>query len=121
MEHYHEIETPEQGIDRRTLLSGVTAAIVPLAAGSLAHGQAAQGGPENRRPFPGLTMRTHQPDNLEFPFQTLDSFIIPTDRFYVRSHFPVPNINIKTWRLRVEGEVERPMDLTIENVRTLPS
>src|SRR5207248_2320988 len=92
MEHSRDIGAPDKGIDRRMLLSGATAAIVPLAISGLVHGQATQGEPENRRPFPGLTMRTYQPDNLEFPFQTLYSFIIPTDRFYVRSHFPAPNI-----------------------------
>ncbi|MBI3409503.1 MAG: sulfite oxidase [Planctomycetes bacterium] len=66
-------------------------------------------------------MRTFQPDNLEFPFHTLDSFIVPNDRFYVRSHFPTPAIDVKTWRLRVEGEVDHPLELSYDEIRKLPS
>ena len=53
-------------------------------------------------------MRSEEPLNLEMPFETLDGFITPTKSFYVRTHFPIPKIDKNKWRLRVEGEVERP-------------
>jgi DMSO/TMAO reductase YedYZ molybdopterin-dependent catalytic subunit len=74
--------------------------------------------PQN--PPPARIVRQREPENLEYPFSTLDSFITPTDRFYVRSHFAVPEIELKTWRLRVEGAVSRPLDLTLDQLRQLP-
>lgn len=55
-----------------------------------------------------MIIREKEPANLEMPFGTLDGFITPNDRFYIRSHFPVPQIDRSTWRLRLEGAVESP-------------
>jgi sulfite oxidase len=40
-----------------------------------------------------------------------------TDAFYVRSHGPVPEIDAAGWRLRVDGLVERPLDLSLRTLR----
>jgi DMSO/TMAO reductase YedYZ molybdopterin-dependent catalytic subunit len=60
----------------------------------------------------GRIVRSQEPLNLEMPFEMLDGFITPTDLFYVRTHFPIPQIDKNKWRLRVEGEVERPFELS---------
>src|SRR5262249_20223167 len=39
--------------------------------------------------FPGVITRQKDPDNLEFPFPTLNSFLTPNEQFYVRTHFEV--------------------------------
>jgi DMSO/TMAO reductase YedYZ molybdopterin-dependent catalytic subunit len=70
---------------------------------------------------PGLIIRESDPQNLEMPFATLDSFITPNERFYVRNHFPVPRLDVRTWRLKVEGAVERPLELGYEDLLRLPS
>src|SRR5690348_8435347 len=93
---------------RRELLEeGVcwsAAAVFALATGSAAFAQ--------RPPrFPGLIVRQRQPENLEFPFDTLDSFLTPNERFYIRSHFAVPSLSASSWRLKVEGAVERPFEI----------
>lgn len=74
---------------------------------------------ESPRTFPGLITRQHQPANLEMPFPTLDRFITSNDRFFVRSHFAVPDVDAKTWKLRVEGAVQRPLELSLEEIRQL--
>src|SRR5262249_30038556 len=107
-----------RSVDRRTLLRDAAAAL-PLA--YLAPTAAAAQPAGNRPAFPGLILRQRQPDNLEFPFPTLDSFIIPPERFFVRSHFAVPRLDIKTWRLRVEGAVAKPLELTFDELRKMPS
>jgi len=56
-----------------------------------------------QRSFPGLIIREHQPENLEFPFSSLNSSLTPNEQFFVRSHFSVPKIELKDWNLRVEG------------------
>ena len=72
-----------------------------------------------RSRFPGLIIRQRQPENLEFPFDTLDSFLTPNDRFYVRSHFAAPVLDAPNWRLRIEGAVERPVEIGYEELRQM--
>jgi DMSO/TMAO reductase YedYZ molybdopterin-dependent catalytic subunit len=69
----------------------------------------------------GRIVRGEDPLNLEMPFETLDSFITPTESFYVRTHFPIPSINKDAWWLRVEGEVEKPFAINYEELIALPS
>ena len=73
----------------------------------------------------GKIVRGESPLNLEMPFSTLDSFITPTESFYVRTHFPIPAIDRDAWWLRVEGEVEKPFAINYEQLlqlqaRTVP-
>jgi hypothetical protein len=51
----------------------------------------------------GFIIIEKEPVNLEMPFGSVDSFLTPNDRFYVRCHFPIPKIDSKGWRLAVEG------------------
>src|SRR2546421_384619 len=67
----------------------------------------------------GKIIRSEDPLNLEMPFETLDSFITPTKSFYVRMHFPIPTIDKSEWRLRVEGEVERPFEISYDELIVL--
>jgi DMSO/TMAO reductase YedYZ molybdopterin-dependent catalytic subunit len=69
----------------------------------------------------GKIVRSEEPLNLEMPFEKLDGFVTPTEQFYVRGHFPIPKIDKKTWRLRVEGEVAKPFELTFDELLKLES
>jgi DMSO/TMAO reductase YedYZ molybdopterin-dependent catalytic subunit len=55
------------------------------------------------------------------PFETVDSFVTPTESFYVRSHFPIPKIDRDAWWLHVEGEVEKPFAINYEELLELQS
>ena len=68
----------------------------------------------------GLIIRQKEPTNLETPFDQLDSFLTPTELFYIRSHYPVPRIDLATYRLRIDGAVGNPCSLTYEELRDLP-
>jgi DMSO/TMAO reductase YedYZ molybdopterin-dependent catalytic subunit len=70
---------------------------------------------------PRLISRQQNPDNLEFPFASLSTFITPNNLFYVRNHFAAPALDAGTWRLRVEGAVQRPLTLSLEELRRLPA
>src|SRR5436190_13916568 len=69
----------------------------------------------------GKIVRSEEPLNLEMPFENLDGFITPTKSFYVRTHFPIPKIDRNKWRLRVEGEVERPFEINYGELIKLES
>src|SRR5438094_378969 len=40
----------------------------------------------------GLIIRQREPKNLETPFAQVDSFLTPSELFYIRSHFPTPHL-----------------------------
>ena len=69
---------------------------------------------------PALVPRQTAPDNAEFPIQQWWSWITPTRLFYVRSHFAVPALDPASWRLVVDGEVERPLALSLADLQALP-
>jgi DMSO/TMAO reductase YedYZ molybdopterin-dependent catalytic subunit len=69
----------------------------------------------------GLIVREEEPLNLEMPFSSLDGFITPVERFYVRCHFAIPQIDVETWRLHVEGEVRHPVELSLAELESMPS
>jgi DMSO/TMAO reductase YedYZ molybdopterin-dependent catalytic subunit len=69
----------------------------------------------------GRIVRGEEPLNLEMPFEKLQSFITPTESFYVRTHFPIPKIDRDEWWLHVEGEVEKPFAINYEELLKLES
>lgn len=76
----------------------------------------------DREEAPGLTILQRGPDNLEPSFSSaLGSSLTPADRFYVRSHFEVPRIEAASWRLAIEGEVDRPFEIGFDELREMPS
>src|SRR6266404_4626651 len=69
----------------------------------------------------GKIVRGESPLNLEMPFEQLEGFITPTELFYVRTHFPIPHIDMDAWWLRVEGDVENPFAINYEQLLELES
>ena len=49
-----------------------------------------------------------------------DRAITPNEAFFVRYHiFPVPtSVDLATWRLKVHGRVDRPLELSLEDLKT---
>jgi DMSO/TMAO reductase YedYZ molybdopterin-dependent catalytic subunit len=103
-------ETP----DRRAFLRA--AAALPLA-GAVLGGRAFADKPAAGAQ--GLITRVKEPENLEFPFQSLDQFVTPAERFYVRNHFAMPKLDAASWRLKVEGAVERPLELSLDDLKKM--
>jgi DMSO/TMAO reductase YedYZ molybdopterin-dependent catalytic subunit len=68
-----------------------------------------------------LIVREKEPLNLEMPFSSLGGFTTPNESFYVRCHFPVPEISAADWRLRIEGDVEQPFELGYDELLSMDS
>jgi DMSO/TMAO reductase YedYZ molybdopterin-dependent catalytic subunit len=65
----------------------------------------------------GLILRRHDPVNREVALSELTaSVLVPTESFYVRDHFPEPELDARVWRLRVGGLVRRPLALSLEEI-----
>lgn len=110
--------------DRRAFLTSAAMAAVPLAAGSAAAQALAQdrsASADTKSSFAGVIRRQTNPDNVEFPFQTLDSFLTPNHQFYERTHFLVPELEAKSWRLKVEGAVKEEVELDFDALRKMES
>jgi DMSO/TMAO reductase YedYZ molybdopterin-dependent catalytic subunit len=109
---------------RRDFLRGALAASTPLVVGAAAESKS-PGADSTKVPgaatLPGLILREKDPENLEFPFSGLDTFITSNEKFYVRSHFAVPKIDVNSWRLKVEGAVAKPLELNFDEIKALPS
>ena len=75
----------------------------------------------SQRASAGLIIQQKEPRNLEAPFDRLDSYITPTELFYIRSHFPTPKLDRASYRLRVDGAVGRPFVLSYDELRSMPS
>ena len=65
-----------------------------------------------------LITRTATPLNAEPALQHLPAggWITPIRHFYVRSHAPVPQIDRHAFRLKVEGLVERPLAISLDEL-----
>lgn len=69
----------------------------------------------------GLVIRQKEPKNLEAPFDQIDSYLTPSELFYIRSHFPVPALDRVSYQLRIDGAVRRPFALSYDELRSMPS
>src|SRR5882724_5950785 len=69
----------------------------------------------------GLIIRQKEPNNLETPVDRVDSFLTPTELFYVRSHSPAPKLELASYRLQIDGAVGRPFSLTYQELRDMPA
>jgi sulfite oxidase len=69
----------------------------------------------------GLVVIKQQPLNAEAPLTVLSEEITPLENFYVRSNFPVPSLPLDSWRLEVDGLVERPLEISFAELAKLPS
>lgn len=70
----------------------------------------------------GLVVHRAHPLNCETSIPDLiGGVVMPNARFYVRNHFPMPELDVSRWRLEVCGLVERPLTLSWRDLTQLPS
>jgi DMSO/TMAO reductase YedYZ molybdopterin-dependent catalytic subunit len=69
----------------------------------------------------GLIIRQKEPTNLETPLDQADSYLTPTELFYIRSHFPAPKLELASYQLRIDGAVRNPLSLSYQQLRDMPS
>ncbi|MGO4271166.1 sulfite oxidase [Paenibacillus sp. TAF58] len=69
---------------------------------------------------PHLITRKIMPENQEFPMLSLSSRITPEHLFYIRNHFPYPHVDMRTWRLSIEGCVNKPRYFRYHDLLKMP-
>lgn len=109
-------------ISRRTLLKDGGAALASLSVLRLAgpahafpSAQAAEVVPwlDQLEPNPVPDVIVQQLD-----WEQLDSWLTPTDQFFVIKHFNQPELSERDWRLEISGLVEQPMSLTLADLQS---
>ena len=69
----------------------------------------------------GLTVLNDRPINVETPAHLLDDDVTPTARHFVRNNGLLPDTALRMsapdWTLTIDGEVETPLSLSIDNLR----
>lgn len=69
-----------------------------------------------------LTTRVTRPFNAETPVREFTSFLTPTHRFFVRSHFgppPIEAVSEANWALRIGGLVDEPRVYRLNDLRRM--
>jgi DMSO/TMAO reductase YedYZ molybdopterin-dependent catalytic subunit len=70
----------------------------------------------------GLVVHRAHPLNSETSIPALmGSVVMPNAHFYVRNHFQIPILDPDTYRLAVSGAVDRPLSLSLRDVRNMPA
>jgi DMSO/TMAO reductase YedYZ molybdopterin-dependent catalytic subunit len=66
----------------------------------------------------GLTVLNDRPVNAETPPHLLDDEVTPTKRHFIRNNgIPPQNTDARTWKLTVDGEVNKTLALTIDELK----
>ncbi len=104
---------------RRDFLIGTAQTSVALAASQLLPASALS----QDRVIAGkekLIVRSLRPEDLETPVGLLNTYLTPKELFYVRHHAYAPTVNAGDWKLTIDGEVEKPFTLTLDELKKLP-
>lgn len=66
----------------------------------------------------GLTVLNDRPLNAETPAHLLDDAVTPTVRHFIRNNgVPPEDVDPSAWTLTVDGEVETPLELSIDDLK----
>ena len=66
----------------------------------------------------GLTVLNDRPLNAETPPDLLDDAVTPTNRLFIRNNgTPPDDVDPEGWTLEIDGEVEKPLKLTIDDLK----
>ena len=59
--------------------------------------------------------------NKGMPLEAIRYDVTPVGLHYQVLHFDIPEVDPTTWRLAIGGHVERPLELTLDDIRRRPS
>jgi sulfane dehydrogenase subunit SoxC len=59
--------------------------------------------------------------NHGMPLEALRWDLTPIGLHYLLIHYDIPHVDVGTWRLEVDGLVERPLSLSLDDLRARPS
>ena len=60
------------------------------------------------------------PKDLETPREEFIDTITPVEQFFVRCHTMIPQVSLPGWKLEIAGLMDRPLSLTLADLKKLP-
>jgi DMSO/TMAO reductase YedYZ molybdopterin-dependent catalytic subunit len=60
--------------------------------------------------------RAQKPEISSFDLSLFDELSVPSDLFFVREHFPAPNLSSAGWILSLSGAVANPLEISYEEI-----
>lgn len=72
-------------------------------------------------PHDDLVILAKQPLVAETRLDLQSEKVTPNDRWFIRNHYDVPRLDATSWRLSIKGGVDRPRQLSLDDLRALPS
>jgi len=61
------------------------------------------------------------PDRRLLDIRTIDGPFTPADRFATTQHYGHPEVNLDAFRLKIDGLVERPQELSLDDLKKMRS
>jgi DMSO/TMAO reductase YedYZ molybdopterin-dependent catalytic subunit len=58
--------------------------------------------------------------NHAMPLEALRYDVTPVGLHYLLIHYDIPVIDASTWRLQVDGSVDQPIELSLDDLRAMP-
>jgi DMSO/TMAO reductase YedYZ molybdopterin-dependent catalytic subunit len=110
-------------ITRRTLLQGGGAALAGVSMLRIAGPTYAFQTPVTGEVIPWLDQLEPNPvpevivQQLDWEALDAESWLTPTDEFFVIKHFNLPELNDADWRLEISGLVDTPLTLTLDELK----
>jgi DMSO/TMAO reductase YedYZ molybdopterin-dependent catalytic subunit len=69
----------------------------------------------------GQTPPAVDPENRSYPLGGIEGSVTPPELFFVRDHFRAPELSLSTWRLKIEGRVANPLELSLADIIESPT
>lgn len=69
----------------------------------------------------GMTVVSVRPEDLEMSLAGFSDYITPADHLFVRTHVYAPTVELSNWRLKIDGLVDMPLTLTMDDLRKMPA
>ena len=107
-------------VTRRDVLQGLFAASVAFEFGGVPRLVFAQGEvvvPFTDVPPPAPPAPGAPPPPVRFDPKNLTSFVVSNDEFFAVSHYGIPTVDASTYKLRITGLVERPLELPLAELQ----
>jgi DMSO/TMAO reductase YedYZ molybdopterin-dependent catalytic subunit len=110
-------------LSRRTVLQGGGAALASMSVLRIAGPTSAFRTPVTGEVIPWLDQLAPNPvpeilvQQLDWAQVDAETWLTPTDQFFVVKHFNLPELNDADWRLEIGGLVDKPMTLTLDDLK----
>ena len=70
--------------------------------------------------LPETIVLERTPDRRIIDIRGIDGVFTPSDQFFTTQHYGHPEIDTATYRLQVSGLVDRPLSLSLDDLRAMP-